>query len=200
MEIFVNGEWLPLVFVMLMGVAILAYTILDGYDLGVGMLMGLVEVKEKDKMIASIGPFWDANETWLVLSVGILLVAFPDAHGIILTALYIPVAIMLFGLILRGVSFDFRAKSQVEYKYLWDRAFITGSFITTMSQGFMLGMYIMSFEYTTLTVAFSLLTGVCLVAGYSLVGASWLIMKTEDALQLKAIKWAKSVLFLLYNF
>ncbi len=195
MEIFENGQWLPLVFMLLMGVAILAYVILDGYDLGVGILMSQVDVKDKDKMIASIGPFWDANETWLVLSVGILLVAFPQAHGIILTALYIPVAVMLLGIILRGVSFDFRAKAQVEHQHLWDKAFIAGSFITSMAQGFMLGMYIMGFEYSLFTVIFSLLTGICLVAGYSLVGASWLIMKTEGSLQLKAISWARSSLW-----
>ncbi len=197
MEIFEHGQWLPLVFVILMGVAILAYVILDGYDLGVGILMSLAsDDRDKDKMISSIGPFWDANETWLVLGVGILLVAFPMAHGIILTSLYIPVAIMLAGLILRGVAFDFRIKVENEYKHYWNKAFITGSFITTISQGFMLGMYIMGFEYNIYTVSFSLLVGICLVAGYSLVGASWLIMKTEEELQLKSIKWAKASLWL----
>ena len=196
MEIFENGQWLPLVFVLLMGIAVLAYVILDGYDLGVGILMSQVDVKDKDKMIASIGPFWDANETWLVLSVGILLVAFPKANGIILTALYIPVAIMLLGLILRGVSFDFRAKVKVSQKHLWDKSFIFGSFLTSMAQGFMLGMYIMGFEYNAFTIIFSLLTGICLASGYSLVGASWLIMKTEGALQIKSIKWAKHSLAL----
>ena len=102
--------WLPLVFAGLMGLSILIYVVLDGYDLGIGMLMVVAEDDEKDRMIASIGPFWDANETWLVLAVGILLVAFPVAHGTILTALYLPVALMLIGLILRGVAFDFRAK------------------------------------------------------------------------------------------
>lgn len=196
MEIFENGQWLPLVFVLLMGIAVLAYVILDGYDLGVGILMSQVEEKDKDKMIASIGPFWDANETWLVLSVGILLVAFPKANGIILTALYIPVAIMLLGLILRGVSFDFRAKVKLSQKHLWDQSFIFGSFLTSMAQGFMLGMYIMTFEYNVFTIIFSLLTGICLASGYSLVGASWLIMKTEGALQIKSIKWAKHSLVL----
>jgi len=195
MEIFSNGQWLPLVFMMLMGVAVLVYVILDGYDLGVGILMSLVDVEEKDKMIASIGPFWDANETWLVLSVGILLVAFPEAHGVILTALYLPVAVMLFGLILRGVSFEFRAKAEIKYKYLWDRAFIAGSLITAIAQGFMLGIYIIGFDYTIVTIAFGLLTGICLAAGYSLVGASWLIMKTEGELQKKSVRWAKLALW-----
>src|SRR5690606_2002317 len=110
MEILANGQWLPLVFMGLMGLSILIYVVLDGYDLGVGILIARANDAEKDKMIASIGPFWDANETWLVLGIGILLVAFPVAHGIILTALYLPTALMLGGLILRGVSFDFRTK------------------------------------------------------------------------------------------
>ena len=129
MEMFSNGQWLPLVFMALMGISILAYVILDGYDLGVGMLMSRATTAEKDKMIASIGPFWDANETWLVLGVGILLVAFPMAHGVILTALYLPTAIMLGGLILRGVSFDFRAKAKDRHKHRWDKAFMVGSLI-----------------------------------------------------------------------
>jgi cytochrome d ubiquinol oxidase subunit II len=100
--------WLPLFFALIMAVSMLAYVILDGYDLGVGMLLPRVARAEKDTMIASIGPFWDANETWLVLGVGILLIAFPVAHGMVLGALYLPVATMLVGLVLRGVAFDFR--------------------------------------------------------------------------------------------
>jgi cytochrome d ubiquinol oxidase subunit II len=191
MEIFANGQWLPLVFVALMGISILAYVILDGYDLGVGMLMSQASLAEKDKMIASIGPFWDANETWLVLGVGILLVAFPMAHGVILTALYLPTAIMLGGLILRGVSFDFRAKAKDHHKHLWDKCFMGGSLITALAQGYMLGSYIVGFEQTLTSVAFGLLSGICLAAGYCFVGAGWLIMKTEDQLQHKAVKWAR---------
>lgn len=184
--------WLPIIFVALMGVSVFIYVILDGYDLGVGILMGKVGEKERDVMIASIGPFWDANETWLVLSVGLLLVAFPLAHGIILTALYLPVVIMLCGIILRGVSFEFRAKAKEPHKIVWDRAFIFGSFLTTLMQGYMLGAYIIGFnEYHFHDILFSLLVGLCLVAGYCLVGASWLIMKTEGEIQKKAVNFAK---------
>jgi cytochrome d ubiquinol oxidase subunit II len=102
---------LPLVFAILMGAAILAYVLLDGYDLGVGMLMPAATSDEQDVMVASIGPFWDANETWLVLGVGILLIAFPAAHGYILGELYLPVAGMLVGLMLRGVAFELRVTS-----------------------------------------------------------------------------------------
>jgi cytochrome d ubiquinol oxidase subunit II len=184
--------WLPVIFVVLMGVAVFVYVILDGYDLGVGVLMAKANEKERDAMIASIGPFWDANETWLVLSVGLLLVAFPLAHGIILTALYLPVVLMLFGIILRGVSFEFRAKVKEPHKIVWDRAFIFGSFLTTLMQGYMLGAYIIGFnEYRFYNILFILLVGLCLVAGYCLVGASWLIMKTEGELQKKAVGFAK---------
>ena len=96
----------------LMGVSMLVYVVSDGYDLGVGMLMHRATDAEKDMMVASIGPFWDANETWLVLGVGILLIAFPKAHGLVLGELYLPVALMLVGLTLRGVAFDFRVKAQ----------------------------------------------------------------------------------------
>ena len=130
--------WLPFFFASVMGLAMLIYVILDGYDLGIGMLLPLASETEKDTMITSIGPFWDANETWLVLGVGLLLVAFPHAHGVILSTLYGPVAVMLLGLILRGVAFDFRAKAKTEYKKLWDNIFQLGSFLATAAQGYML--------------------------------------------------------------
>ena len=103
---------LPVIFTVLMGLAILAYVILDGYDLGVAMLMPAATSGEQERMVASIGPFWDANQTWLVLGVGLLLVAFPAAHGIVMSALYLPVIAMLVGLMLRGVSFEFRLKAE----------------------------------------------------------------------------------------
>jgi cytochrome bd ubiquinol oxidase subunit II len=103
-----------------MGLSILIYVVLDGYDLGVGILTPLADEAEKDRMVASIGPFWDANETWLVMAVGLLLVAFPAAHGAILTALYLPVAVMLIGLILRGTAFEFRAKVALPKKKAWN--------------------------------------------------------------------------------
>ncbi|HJV95421.1 MAG TPA: cytochrome d ubiquinol oxidase subunit II, partial [Albitalea sp.] len=133
---------LPIIFMGLMGFAMLAYVVLDGYDLGVGLLMPRASDAQKDVMVASIGPFWDANETWLVLGVGILLIAFPKAHGMVLTALYLPVALMLIGLILRGVAFDFRVKAQDKHKPLWNHAFAAGSLLAAASQGWMLGHYI----------------------------------------------------------
>lgn len=186
--------WLPFVFAGLMGLSILIYVILDGYDLGVGLLVSRATDAEKDRMIASIGPFWDANETWLVLAVGLLLVAFPSAHGAILTSLYLPVAVLLIGLILRGVAFEFRAKAAEPHKKSWNRMFFLGSLMASLSQGFMLGMYIMGLDWTLPHVLFAVLIAVCLAASYVLIGACWLIYKTDDVLQKKAVKWAKQAL------
>jgi len=189
--------WLPLVFAVVMALAMLAYVILDGYDLGVGVLLDSAEnLDQKNSMIASIGPFWDANETWLVLGVGVLLVAFPLAHGIILGALYLPVALMLFSLTLRGVAFDFRVKAKAHHRPLWDKAFYIGSMLASWSQGFMLGQLITGFKQDMSGYLFSALIGFCLVFAYRLLGAGWLIMKSEGALQLLAVSWAKGSLFL----
>lgn len=189
--------WLPLVFALVMALAMLAYVILDGYDLGVGVLLRRADDEaQKDSMIASIGPFWDANETWLVLGVGVLLVAFPMAHGVILGSLYLPVALMLMALTLRGVAFDFRVKAHAQHKPLWDRAFYTGSLLAGWSQGFMLGGLITGFKADLWSQLFSALIGLCLVAAYCLLGAGWLIMKTEGVLQLKAVHWARASLWL----
>ncbi|WP_417782198.1 cytochrome d ubiquinol oxidase subunit II [Terasakiella pusilla] len=190
-----DQNWLPYLFALLMGLTMLIYVVLDGYDLGVGMLTINRGDAHKDRMIASIGPFWDANETWLVLGVGILLVAFPVAHGIILTELYLPVALMIFGLIFRGVAFDFRAKVPAERKARWNRFFFLGSLLTTLAQGYMLGSYILGFATGLGPFLFSILIALVLCSAYCLVGACWLILKCEGELQKKAVVWAKRHLF-----
>ena len=191
------GGWLPLVFALVMALSMLAYVILDGYDLGVGALLNSADtIEHKNTMIASIGPFWDANETWLVLGVGVLLVGFPMAHGVILGALYLPVALMLVALSLRGVAFDFRVKAKDHHRPLWDKAFYIGSLLAGWSQGFMLGQLILGFKQETASYVFSALIGFCLVFAYRLLGAGWLIMKTEGALQLRAVAWAQGSLWL----
>ena len=182
---------LPVIFLALMGLSMLAYVVLDGYDLGVGLLLPRAGDDGKDTMIASIGPFWDANETWLVLGVGILLIAFPRAHGMVLTALYLPVALMLVGLILRGVAFDFRVKAQAQHKPLWNFAFFAGSGLAALSQGWMLGRYITGFAEGWTYTAFAGVIALLLPAAYVLLGAGWLIMKTEGELQRQAVRWAK---------
>jgi len=182
---------LPLVFAVLMGAAILAYVVLDGYDLGVGMLMPAATDEEQEVMVASIGPFWDANETWLVLGVGILLIAFPAAHGYILGALYLPVAAMLVGLMLRGVAFELRMKAVGWHAELWNWLFWFGSFLASFAQGYMLGRYLTAFQSGWGYALFSLMVGAALCGGYVLLGATWLILRTEGALQKKAMAWAR---------
>ncbi len=182
---------LPVIFMALMGISMLVYVISDGYDLGVGLLMHRATPAEKDVLIASIGPFWDANETWLVLGVGILLVAFPKAHGLVLSQLYLPVTFMLIGLILRGVAFDFRVKARALRKPVWDKLFFAGSMIASLSQGWMLGRYISGFGEGWNYPLFAAAIALALPAAYALLGAAWLIMKTEGELQEKAIHWAR---------
>lgn len=186
--------WLPVIFVSVMGFALLVYVILDGYDLGIGLLLPLADESEKDAMIAAIGPFWDANETWIVLGVGVLLIAFPQAHGIVLTSLYIPVTVMLLGLTLRGVAFDFRVKAGDEKRALWNRLFFIGSLTASLAQGWMLGDYITGLSGGVVNTLFAGLIAITLPALYVMLGASWLIIKCEEPLLSKAIVWAKYAL------
>ena len=183
---------LPVIFLGLMGLAMLVYVVLDGYDLGVGLLLHRASDAQKDTMISSIGPFWDANETWLVLGVGILLIAFPKAHGMVLTALYLPVALMLIGLILRGVAFDFRVKAQAQHKPLWNLAFFAGSGIAATSQGWMLGRYITGFAQGWEFTLFAAVIALLLPAAYVLLASGWLLMKTEGELQRQAVRWGQT--------
>ncbi|MAT50717.1 MAG: cytochrome BD ubiquinol oxidase subunit II [Porticoccaceae bacterium] len=186
--------WLPVIYVSIMGLALLIYVILDGYDLGVGILLPGATDSEKDTMIASIGPFWDANETWIVLGVGVLLVAFPKAHGVVLSSLYIPVTLMLIGLILRGVAFDLRVKGGDKRKGMWNKAFFIGSLTAAMAQGWMLGDYITGLGDDLTGAVFSAIIAITLPALYVLLGASWLMMKTDTALFEKACGWARMAL------
>jgi cytochrome d ubiquinol oxidase subunit II len=182
---------LPVVFMAIMGLSLVLYVILDGYDLGIGLLLPFATEEEKDTMVAAIGPFWDANETWLVLGVGVLLIAFPAAHALVLTALYIPVTVMLFGLILRGVSFDFRIKAASHQKRMWNRAFAGGSAVAAGAQGWMLGSYITGLAPSGLNWAFSVLVALTMPALYIVLGAGWLLLKTEGALFDKALAWGR---------
>ena len=182
---------LPLIFMGLMGIAVLTYVLLDGFDLGVGMLMPAATEDEQSFMVGSIGPFWDANQTWLVLGIGILLSAFPVAHGIVLQALYLPTVAMLVGLMFRGVAFELRMKAHGWHRDLWNWLFWAGSFLASFSQGFMLGRYITGFERGFGFLVFAVLVGASLCGGYVLLGATWLILKTEGELQRKAVQWAR---------
>jgi cytochrome d ubiquinol oxidase subunit II len=187
---------LPFIFLVLMALAILAYVVLDGFDLGVGILLPFAGRGDHDIMVASIGPFWDANETWLVMGVGILLVAFPLAHGIILSALYIPVALMLTALVVRGVAYELRTKAAGWHKELWNWLFSLGSLGMALAQGFMLARVITGFAHGGWQWAFGLLVALGLTGGYALLGATWLVIKMENELRRRALRWSRAAVVL----
>jgi len=193
---------LPTIWAFLLAFAVFAYVVLDGFDLGVGILFPLfARGAERDQAMNSVAPVWDGNETWLVLGGGGLLAAFPLAYAVILPALYAPIIAMLLALIFRGVSFEFRWRDPAHQKY-WDLAFAVGSIIAALAQGIALGALLQGitvegreyaggwWEWLSL---FSLLTGVSLVIGYGLLGATWLIMKTEGTLQAHAFRHARAL-------
>ncbi|HTM59582.1 MAG TPA: cytochrome d ubiquinol oxidase subunit II [Burkholderiales bacterium] len=182
---------LVLLFTAVMGFAILLYVLLDGYDLGIGMLMPAASREEQELMVGSIAPFWDANETWLVLGIALLLVAFPAAHGEILGALYLPVAAMLVGLMLRGVAFELRVKAQGWHRELWNWLFWAGSTLASFAQGLMLGRYVTGFGEGVGYWLFAAVVGASLCGGYVLLGATWLILRTQGSVQKKSVEWTR---------
>ncbi len=197
--------WLPLVWAAIIGAAVVFYVILDGFDLGLGILFPVhPEEKDRDVMMNSVAPFWDGNETWLVLGCGGLLAAFPKAYAIIMPAVYIPVIIMLLALVLRGVAFEFRWVAKPNHG-LWDVAFAGGSIVATFMQGVILGSILQgivvrdgafagrSLDWLNLFCIFS---GLALVAGYGLLGATWLVMKTEGELAEASRRHARILLAL----
>ncbi|WP_026173082.1 cytochrome d ubiquinol oxidase subunit II [Asticcacaulis benevestitus] len=187
------GIDLPLIWAIIIGFGLMMYVIMDGFDLGIGILFPFVRNREyRDTMVNSVAPVWDGNETWLVLGGAALLAAFPLAYAVILSALYFPLMLMLAGLIWRGVAFEFRFKADEGHKAFWDKAFMWGSYIATFSQGLALGAFINGFKVRDGAYAgglfdwltpFSLFTGVGMLLAYALLGATWLVMKTEGDLQ-----------------
>jgi cytochrome bd ubiquinol oxidase subunit II len=195
---------LALIWAFLIAFTVLAYVILDGFDLGVGILFPLLtSTRDRDTAMNSVAPVWDGNETWLVLGGGALFAVFPLAYAVILPAVYAPIIAMLLGLVLRGVAFEFRWKTE-QGKYLWDWAFAGGSLLAALSQGIILGALIQGIQVQGRAYAggwfdwltpFSLMTGVALVIGYALLGATWLIRKTEGTLQQQAFDVARWLTF-----
>ena len=194
-------DWidLPLVWAGLLAVAVLMYVLLDGLDLGVGILFPFAEKDEdRDVMMNSIAPVWDGNETWLVLGGGGLFAAFPKAYAALMPAVYMPIGFMLTALIFRGVAFEFRFKATGSGRRVWDQAFHWGSVAATFAQGLVLGAVVQGitledgrfagdmFEWLT---PFSFVVGCALVWGYTLLGATWMIIKTEGEL----LEWSRKV-------
>lgn len=183
------------IWTLILGLAVFFYVLLDGFDLGVGILYGFApDTASRNTIMNSIAPIWDGNETWLVLGGLGLLAAFPVAFAVIIPAVYFPILVMLLALVFRGVAFEFRFRD-VEHKTFWDRAFNYGSAVATFAQGVVLGSFIQGYEVTgrvfsggsfAFLTPFSLMTGVALLFGYGLLGAGWLILKTEGRIQADA--------------
>ena len=190
---------LTVVWAIIIAFAVAMYVVMDGFDLGIGILFPRIPVgSDRDQAMNSIAPVWDGNETWLVLGGGGLMAAFPLAYAIVLPALYAPLIAMLLGLVFRGVAFEFRWRDSKHRKF-WDAGFCLGSLIATFAQGITLGALLQGIEVQGRAYAggwwdwltpFSLLTGVSLVVAYALLGATWLVWKTEGALNALARRYA----------
>jgi cytochrome d ubiquinol oxidase subunit II len=203
-------EWdLPVIWAALIGIAVALYVILDGFDLGIGILFPFFSREaDRDRMMNSVAPFWDGNETWLILGGNGLFVAFPTAYAIVMPALYVPLIVMLLALVFRGVAFEFRWVAKPHHRK-WDIAFAAGSTLAAFCQGVMLGGLIDglrvenrqfaggAFDWLT---SFSLICGMGLVVGYALIGACWLVMKTTDDLERKSRAMAQPLLIGLVAF
>ena len=204
------GIDLPLLWAVIILFGVMMYVVMDGFDLGIGILFPFFDAKEdRDVMMNTVAPVWDGNETWLVLGGAGLLAAFPLAYSVVLSAFYLPLILMLIGLIFRGVAFEFRFKAVAGKGRMWDMAFIGGSVTATFFQGVTLGGYIDGmpvengqFAGGTLDwlTAFALFTGLGLVATYALLGATWLIMKTEGSLQQRMRAVARGLAWVLLAF
>jgi cytochrome d ubiquinol oxidase subunit II len=190
---------LPLVWGLLIATAIFLYVLLDGFDLGIGILFPFAPSEKcRDRMMNSIAPFWDGNETWLVLGGGGLFAAFPLAYAILLPAFYMPIIMMMLGLIMRGVAFEFRFKASEKSRRIWNYALHFGSLGAAFSQGLILGSFVQGVQITGRSFSggpfdwatgFSVMTGIAVVCGYALLGSTWLVMKTEDITQ----EWSRKV-------
>lgn len=186
---------LPTIWAGIIAFAVLAYVVLDGFDLGIGILFPFFpETQDRNVMTNSIAPVWDGNETWLVLGGGGLMAVFPLAYATVLPALYVPIILMLLGLIFRGVAFEFRFRTK-RWRVVWDWGFALGSIVAAAMQGIALGALVQGIKIANREYAggwwdwltpFSVLTAVALVVGYALLGSTWLNLKTSGALQQKA--------------
>lgn len=200
---------LPFIWAGIIAFAVLVYVVLDGFDLGVGILFPFAEDShDHDVMMNSVAPVWDGNETWLVMGGGGLLAAFPLAYATVLPALYMPIIIMLLALVFRGVAFEYRWRT-VRWRRVWDVSFFGGSFVATLMQGIALGALVQGIEIKNRAYAggwwdwltpFSILTGIAVICGYTLLGSTWLVIKTEGELQMRMrnLSWIFAVTTLIF--
>jgi cytochrome d ubiquinol oxidase subunit II len=203
-------DMLPLLWAVVILFGIMMYVVMDGFDLGIGILFPFFPAKEdRDVMMNTVAPIWDGNETWLVLGGAGLLAAFPLAYSVILSAFYLPLIFMLIGLIFRGVAFEFRFKAEPGRRHLWDKSFAAGSFLAAFCQGVTLGGFVQgvpvranayaggAFDWVT---PFAMFTGFGVCAAYVLLGATWLVMKTEGRLQARMRSLARHLVWALLVF
>lgn len=198
---------LALIWAAIIIFGIMMYIIMDGFDLGIGILFPFVKsAQNRDVMMNTVAPVWDGNETWLVLGGAGLFGAFPLAYAVVLDALALPLTLMLMGLVFRGVAFEFRFKASAHKRHLWDKAFIGGSMVATFFQGVVLGAFINGFPVADRTFVggqldwltpFAIFCGLSLLVAYALLGCTWLIMKTEGALLAQMHKMARPLTLLL---
>ena len=201
------GIDLPLIWAVIIIFGVMMYVVMDGFDLGIGMLFPFVKgEQDRDVMMNTVAPVWDGNETWLILGGAGLFGAFPMAYAVVLEALYLPLILMLIGLIFRGVAFEFRFKAKADKGHIWDKAFIWGSLVATFFQGVALGAFLEGFKVVDRHFAggtldwltpFSLFCGLGLIVAYTLLGCTWLIMKTEGPLQQKMHDMARPLALVL---
>jgi cytochrome bd ubiquinol oxidase subunit II len=197
------GIDLPVIWAVIIAFGLMMYVVMDGFDLGIGLLFPFVPARDdRDTMVNTVAPVWDGNETWLAFGGAALMATFPLAYSVLLSALYIPLILMLAGLIWRGVAFEFRFKADEAHKPFWDKAFAWGSYVAAFSQGVSLGAFINGFRVTGASYGggafdwltpFSLFTGLGLLVAYALLGSTWLIMKTEGGLQQRMIALARPI-------
>ena len=201
------GIDLPVLWAIIIAFGLMMYVVMDGFDLGIGILFPFVRDRDdRDVMVNTVAPVWDGNETWLVLGGAALMAVFPLAYAVILSALYLPLLLMLLGLIWRGVAFEFRFKADPHHRAFWDKAFIGGSYVATFFQGVSLGAFLNGFPIEDGSYVggpldwltpFSLFTGAGLVVAYALLGCTWLIIKTEGPLYDRMVALARPVTLML---
>jgi len=201
------GVDITLIWALIIVFGVMMYVVMDGFDLGIGLLFLVIKDKEeRDVMMNTVAPVWDGNETWLVLGGAGLFGAFPLAYAVVLSALYLPLVSMLLGLIFRGVAFEFRFKASDQRRHLWDKAFVGGSVVATFAQGVVLGAFIDGLPVANNAFAggsldwlrpFPLFCGCALLIAYAQLGCTWLVMKTEGRLQADMYRFSSYLAWLL---
>jgi cytochrome d ubiquinol oxidase subunit II len=191
LDIFQPAFWMPLLMTTIVSILILGGAIFDGFDIGVGILLRMAPPSERPNMMVVLSPWRDANEFWLLLAVGLFMAAFPLAWSAVFAHLFVPVSITMLGVMLRSVSFEFRIRASSEQRPVWMNRFWFGSVMTAVGHGMLLANVVTGYQQDTPSVWFSLFIGLCAVAAYALLGASWLLMRLQGAMHLQAIGWAR---------